>query len=140
MKKNSIKKMDNNLKFETYEQWKRYIFNKYQDYQNEKLIEFSYFLNQKIRDVKPRREFWDIIITVIITLNVEEFIEDISNISGTSILEKIWVLIALIVIMIVVVWFIIWIAGRKFDEVDEGNLYRDYKEIIDNMIEKNYKK
>ncbi len=140
MKKNSIKKMDNNLKFETYEQWKRYIFNKYKDYQNEKLIEFSYFINQKIRDVKPRREFWNIIITIIVTLNVEKILEDISNISGTSILEKIGGVIALIVIIMVVVWFIIWITGRIFDEADEENLYRDYKEVIDEMIEKNYKK
>lgn len=47
----ALRKLDKELEFELYLEWKQYIFDKY------KSIEFSRYLNQKIRNIKSDYEY-----------------------------------------------------------------------------------
>lgn len=64
-----------NLKFESYYQRSQYIKNKYEKYDIARLLEFSRYLNQRMRLIKPIHEYWQIVTSVIITLVVTKFVE-----------------------------------------------------------------
>lgn len=61
VKKKALRDLNEELKFETYQQWKQYVCNKYQNYNIDELIEFSRYLNQMIRNLKPSHEYSSIV-------------------------------------------------------------------------------
>lgn len=142
LNKKVVKKMNDGIKFITYHQWKNYIQDKYKDLNKLELMEFSHFLNQKIRNLKPGYEYWKIIVPIIITLMVEELFStliDISQIKINTVFELCIELI--IIIFVMIIGFQIFINTTKpiWDVTDKIDFYSDYKEIIDKMIE-NYDK
>ncbi len=140
IKKKVIKKLEQkNLKIYTYSEWKQYIYNKYKNYNEAQLLEFSKYLNQRIRNVKPFREVWDLFVTVIMTFVFVEggkaLIGKLESFkSNDDIIIK--YLIALIFIVITIFWVIRQVIIPKLDNDIEEHLYKDYKEIIDGMINK----
>ncbi|MBD5476827.1 MAG: hypothetical protein HDR17_12760 [Lachnospiraceae bacterium] len=64
----NLRQLNEQLKFETYRQWRQYIGSKYKDYSRDKLNEFSRYLNQMIRNKRPFNEVLNILSTVAITL------------------------------------------------------------------------
>ena len=140
--KKVVKKMDNDIKFTTYHQWENYIQNKYKHLSEFELIEFSHFLNQKIRNLKPGYEYWKIIVPVIITLIIEELFSaliDISQIKINTVFELFIELIIIIFVTIISLQIFIKTTKPIWDVTDKIDFYSDYKEIIDKMIE-NYNK
>lgn len=140
MKKKIKEKMDNDIKFITYHQWENYIQNKYKNLNKSELKEFSHFLNLRIRNLKPEHEYWNIVITVLLTILTEkaynEFInmtinesDNIAKIIG-QFLFVIGVGASIFIILIVKITKSIW------DVSDKSDFYSDYKKIIDNMIKK----
>ena len=84
-----------NLKFETYAQWKQYIWNKYHDFSDEKLEEFSRCLNQCSRNTKPVYECWKTFISIYLALMFNtpfEFLILILDFHFSSILEVVVVI------------------------------------------------
>ncbi|MBD5513699.1 MAG: hypothetical protein HDR06_03340 [Lachnospiraceae bacterium] len=64
----NLRQLDEQLKFETYRQWKQYIGSKYINYSRDKLNEFSRYLNQMIRNKRPFDKALNILSTAVITL------------------------------------------------------------------------
>lgn len=129
-------RLDKNLKFETYQQWKNYIVNKYENVDKDMLIEFSRYLNQNVRNMKPTHEYWGIAATVVLTLALTKMVDaflntqmDSKGISaiGTAIVFEIFVVIFLAII-------IVQTMKPIFDNNIDENFLRDYKEIIDEII------
>lgn len=128
-------KLDEKQKFNTYHQWKQYIYNKYCNYTIEELSEFSRYLNQMIRDKKPNQENSIIVITVVLTLlfseiykKVEKFISHILEFKyGLGIIVMVCACMSIAI-------FISRITFPIFDNSLEENFFRDYKGIIDNML------
>lgn len=126
-----------NLKFYTYSEWKQYIYNKYKNCNRAQLLEFIRYLNQGIRNVKPFREVWDLFVTVIMTLVFVEggkaLIEKLESLKSNDdiIIEYLTVLIF---IVITIFWVIRQVVMPILDNDIEKHLYKDYKEIIDEMI------
>lgn len=75
IKKRILKKMDNKYKFESYKQWKKYIHNKYARYSLDELVEFSKYLNLKIRNIKPFHQYWNLILPIVITISFSHLFE-----------------------------------------------------------------
>lgn len=139
MKKRALKKLDEKLKFVSYSQWKQYICNKYENYNKDELIEFSRYLNQRIRNINPSREYLNIILPCFITLAFTVSIDKILdlNLETTSISD----LGSLIIIIFLSILFIISmfsVIRNTFIPIKENsgdtNILIDYKEIIDEMI------
>ena len=138
LKAKALKKLSHDLKFETYAQWKQYIWNKYHDFSDEKLEEFSRYLNQCSRNTKPVYECWKTFISIYLALmfnTLFEFLISILDFHFSSILE---VVVVIGLVMIALGFFTYAIAKISMplsDQEDERNFYLDYKEIIDEMIE-----
>lgn len=142
MKKRALKKLDEKLKFVSYSQWKQYICNKYENYNKDELIEFSRYLNQKIRNIKPGREYLNIIlpcfIPSIFTIVYEWIIKPNLKISNQLGISNV---IFGVLITISFIFSMCSIAKDVFSPILENNidanLLKDYKEIIDEIIDKN---
>lgn len=138
LKAKALKKLSDDLKFETYAQWKQYIWNKYHEFSDEKLEEFSRYLNQCSRNTKPVYECWKTFISIYLALmfnTLFEFLISILDFHFSSILE---VVVVIGLVMIALGFFAYAIAKISMplsDQEDERNFYLDYKELIDEMIE-----
>lgn len=143
VKKKMLRKLEENLKFETYQQWKQYVIDKYQKLSDVELAEFSRFLNQEIRDMSPRQEYWSIMgtvfTTVIFTNMFSILLSTEIDFSGMPIGGVfLTVLVIEIVLVMCVLFFTVQVMNPIFNDNMTGGLLRDYKEIIDGIIsEKN---
>lgn len=140
VRKKELKKMDEKFKFTTYFEWKRYIWNKYEDYDKELLVEFSRYLNQGIRNVQPGREYLSFFVPVILTVYFSEMLKKIIEVndilSKALILSKVLLMPIAVLLLFGPLFYIIWSTlSPLWDNNVEENLYKDYKEIIDEMIE-----
>lgn len=131
-------RLDKNLKFETYQQWKNYIVNKYENVDKDMLVEFSRYLNQNVRNLKPTYEYWVIEATVVLTLASTKVIDIFL---GTQMnFEEIYAFVAAFIFEILVVIFLIFVVFKTmkplFDSNLDENFLRDYKEIIDEIIKR----
>lgn len=139
VKKKMLRKLDENLKFESYQQWKQYVVNKYQKLSVAKLTEFSRFLNQEIRDLKPSHEYWSImgsaLMAVIFTNIIDVAVRAEVDFNGIP-AWAIFIIIVFIeiVIVLLVLFCIVQTMGPIFDNSASEGLLRDYKEIIDGII------
>lgn len=137
--KKEKKKLDKKTKFDFYRDWKNYIFDKYKDCKRETLIEFSRYLNQRKRNNQPIREYWYLVIPVMLTLALSEtfdFIIQNRHIFCNLSVEEIIVLCSLIIILIVslVIFAIRNTMMPMLDANIENNMLADYIEIIESMI------
>ena len=90
------------------------------------LIEFSHFLNQKIRNLKPGYEYWKIIVPVIITLIIEELFSaliDISQIKINTVFELFIELIIIIFVTIISLQIFIKTTKPIWDVTDKIDFY-----------------
>lgn len=132
LKKKKLKVLEDHLKFNSYMEWRDYIIRKYDTYDREKLIEFSRYLNRAIRDDKFDREYWNLITTICTTFALTKYFEGAFNISPYGIL---FLLIGLIIIVIELMYCFFF---PSFDNNIKKDFFIDYKEIIDEMVEKKY--
>ena len=138
LKAKALKKLSHDLKFETYAQWKQYIWNKYHEFSDEKLEEFSRYLNQRLRNIKPAYEYLKMIIPVILALVINEFFKILVSIVQLKPDSMFGVMLGcgfIILVLCLLIYATVKIAIQLSDEEDERNFYLDYKEIIDEMIE-----
>lgn len=136
--KKAFKKLDDKLKFSSYQQWKQYVFNKYEYYCKDDLIEFSRYLNQNIRNSKPYSEYWKIMLSVLLTISLTIILDAFLNIHFKSTGLILWVVIITVMLILVmaIVVIIMQTLGPMLENNTEEYFYRDYKEIIDEMINK----
>ena len=134
------KELDDSLKFNSHKDWKQYIYNKYACHETEYLMEFSKYLNQRIRHVKPDRKYWDILVPILLSLMVSKMY-DIIVTMPTWKWEDMPFLVAIIVLLfmgVIIVCPMIYVTyqllGSLYDNEMDENLLSDYKEIIDNII------
>ena len=133
------KKMSDDIKFETYGQWKQYIWDKYHNFSDEKLEEFSRYLNQCSRDIKPVYECWKMFISICLALMFNTFFEFLISIGDfhfRSILEGVVIIGFVMIASGFFSYTIAKISMPLSDQEHERNFYLDYREIIDEMIEK----
>ena len=137
IKKRVLKKMDYNYKFGSYKQWKQYIQSKYEKYSLDELREFSRYLNLKIREIKPLQQYWILMIPIVITLFFSQLIQFFTK----KYVEYAYDYYAQIILFLyaILLGFVILIMLKPlllsiFAEDFEMNFLKDYKEIIDEMI------
>lgn len=132
------RRLDDNFKFRAYQRWKRYVCDKYDDFNHEQLIEFSRYLNLLIRNKKPVIAYWKIIIPVILTVFLTKLF-DMAFTVNVDLSHNIFVLMAECIFFTIVfigeifIIVVLCITPLFRDDSDE-NMLKDYKEIIDEMI------
>lgn len=145
MRKGRIKKLTEKQKFTSYQKWKQYVSGKYETYSRDCLIEFSRYLTQRIRNIKPVREAWAILFSSIIGFLFSDIIgkmadDDFSFLKASNVIS----LLAIIIILAISIFSLILIVRELvmpiFDNDIEENMFTDYKEIIDEMIKERDKK
>ena len=131
-------RLDKNLKFETYQQWKNYIVNRYENVDKDMLIKFSRYLNQNVRNLKPTYEYWATVTTVILTLALTKVFDVFlsAQIDFKGILSIVTVFIFEIFVEIFLIFVVFQTMKPIFDSNLDENFLRDYKEIIDELITK----
>lgn len=145
IKRRELRNLNDDMKFKEYRQWKQYICNKYQNYSKDKLIEFSRYLKLMIRNIKTSHEYWSIMATTYLSMVFTMVINiamgqhmDLSNNSAWIILLVTILLEALFIIFLI--FLIVKMMRPIYDNHFEENFLRDYKEIIDDILEKKYSK
>ncbi len=130
LRKKKLKKLEDCLKFNSYMEWKNYIIKRYEAYDREKMTEFSRYLNRAIRDNEPDWEYWNLMTTVCVTFFFTKYFDCFFDMKPNGILF--WV-IGFIPLGIGLLCFFFF---PLFDNNIKKNFLIDYKEIIDEMIEK----
>lgn len=132
------RKLDNDLKFESYQQWKKYVNNKYENFNVSELIEFSRYLNQGIRIIKPTQEYMTITITALMTWLLTVLLNFLVNrnidLRNTMLEDIIETVIFSIVFILLLFLFVMQTFIPILKNDAEKNFLSDYKEIIDEMI------
>lgn len=132
-------KLDDAFKFNTYSQWKQYIYRKYRNYNVEELSEFSRYLNQKIRNIRPSREYINIFFPCIITAALTLLFEKMTDLYYAEVeISFTCLLILEIFIIILGIAAICMLIKDTFIPIKENNveanLLKDYKEVIDEIL------
>lgn len=124
------------FRFDFYQQWKRYVRNNNEKFDKDKLIEFSRYLNLKIKNTNPSREYWNISATVLLSVIITNIFDEVLSmkfdLQGVSLLVAILIIEFLIVIPIGLI--ISQTMKPLFDSHLDENFLKDYKEIIDEII------
>ena len=134
-----LRNLNDDLKFEEYRQWKYYICNKYQNYSKEKLIEFSRYLNLKIRNIKPSHEYWIIMATAFLSMLLTKAVEIVTGIQKDFSNYSVWItlsvtLVVEALVIMLLIYLIVKIVYPIYDNHFDENFLIDYKEIIDDII------
>lgn len=143
VKRKALRNLDQNLKFETYQQWNDYVCDKYQRYKKAELAEFSRYLNQMIRNLKPSHEYSSIVAGALtsvffaVAFNVVFNDDDFGNISIWHISLR--MILLQIFLFIPIVFCVNDITTPLFDKHFEKDFLKDYKEIIDNLRDEKMK-
>lgn len=132
-------KLDKKVQFDFYRDWEKYILDKYKNYKKETLVEFSRYLNQRKRNNLPIREYWNLIIPVIMALVLTEAFHILVGNNYIPQGLSIWCNIILYFIIIIFIFlpiiFIVWNTIMPlWDANITDNMLADYIEIIENMI------
>lgn len=145
-KKKKIQKLRNNEKMNTYAGWKQYVYKKYEGYPNEKLEEFSRYLNLRIRNLKPNQEYLNIVVPILATLvitEISDFLMDLAIIEpniqidlSVCSLVKLFLFFFIITLVAIILFivFLVKVANPIWENHTEEKMLEDYKEIIDSMI------
>lgn len=140
VKRKITQKLTEDLKFNSYQQWKQYIYDKYQAYDKDKLNEFSRYLNQNIRNTIPTREYWQIVVTAVITMLFTMLFDRVFKINAKWFDDiPIWGIVILVLVgeiffILLLIFLIIQTMYPLIDYSVDENFYRDYQEIIDEII------
>ena len=139
LKKKREKKISDCL-FKRYNDWKNYITNKYKNYEAQQLTEFSRFLNQQLRRSKILNPiiimYFSPVISYYITYLISCFGDGTVKEQTDSISFQISPLVDIVLNMCAVA-FIVFVAYKIYSQESMKNeFYEDYKEIIDEIIEK----
>lgn len=121
--------------FEKYADWKGYIIEKYQKYGYNELIEFSRYLNQGIREKKTFSPMVIMYFSPAVSYFMTRFVE--TAFSQNSDIADFLMNIGTFIISIIALMLIAHNLYLK--ENMRANFYEDYKEIIDELIEKKNK-
>ena len=132
IKKSQWKKLDDNDKFYTYEEWETSIKNKYTVYSMKALEQFYKYLNHCQRKIQPHKEFINTYVSALFAFIIGFGVNTLSGIDiiDEQVIARIW-----LVFIIIIFSFVIKIGIRLFTNKNiTYDFYSDYKEIIDNII------
>lgn len=133
IREKGIKKINSNQKFDSYLQWKQYICNKYKDYPKSKLLNFSRYLNQRVKRAKPFKEYTSIFITACLSCLITVLANPLIN--TENLLDyPLWSKIFCLLIVFIFMFYIIFETIKPMSDYNfEENFLNDYKEIIDEI-------
>lgn len=139
VKSRKLRKLNKELKFESYKQWNTYVKNKYKNFDKDILIEFSRYLNLRMRNISPDHEYWSITATVVLTVFLTSLFDKVFyqqiNLEGLSGISAIVVISILELFVLITIMFVIVQTMKPiFDSSVDDNFLKDYKEIIDQLI------
>jgi len=143
MKEKEMDEMSDELKFDSYYAWKEYVCKKYSDYDLKSLMEFSRYLNRRIRGVKTGQSYWQLIVPVMLTISFTEFLKIFINLnfeveSFSGMRMKIGYCIVCIMVLTIIAVTIALFLKKIMDPIFyndiESYFLMDYKEIKDEKI------
>lgn len=127
--------------FNRYKDWKSYIVREYGVTDKEKLMEFSRYLNQRLRDQEYSLEYWKLTIPIILTLMMGDLCSGLLY-NLVNIDDMVWNVLALIIALIMIVFvmgfvlvFILKIMHPTWEANVEKNFFIDFKEIVDELVD-----
>lgn len=134
LKKKELEKINNNQKFDSYLQWEQYVFNKYKDFPKSKLVNFSRYLNQRIRNMKPFKEYTLIVITAFLTWFITAILSSLIKGEDLSDLPLWGKILYYLSAIISILYFICKLIVPIYEDNLKENLLMDYKEIIEEIL------
>lgn len=129
------------FRFNSYYEWKNYVWSKYEKYNCQQLNNFLHFLKMQLRKIKPAQQFRDLIYAPIMVALITQMIEKMPSLKNeeieinTSITAK----VAFILVVIITI-FSIYIFVRDMiyffnSNSEDKDMYEDYISIIQEIIQ-----
>lgn len=135
LKKKELRTINSQYKFESYLDWERYVQNKYKNCSDDQLKQFSRYLNQNIRNVKPGKEYINICFPVIVTLAFSKYLEYVGVFEWNSNILLVFIYVVIMFALLLFIMILLsYILTPLLDNNIVENMFKDYKEIIDDMI------
>lgn len=134
MTRKQWKLLQEDEKFYAYEEWKSYIENKYSNYPVNGLREFSRYLNHMLRKTLPTKEFISPYASAILSCVLTFYVAEISNIGFGNSVMLVVLFIILIFLCFSIGYLVIKLVQLFWHNSIKECFYKDYKEIIDNII------
>ena len=132
------KEITEDNQFEYYWQWEQYIRNKYADYDDIKLREFSRYLNHRFRREEPANEYMKLVTSVFLTIGITYMTNLMINYKIDSTVPFWFNFIFYLIVVGVFLAGLYAIFKTTYTPMlesnDNRNMLQDYKEIIDDMI------
>lgn len=130
-------KLKNEDKFLTYMQWKEYISTKYKNYNDNALLEFMHYLNQKIRNEDSVYESYRVFIPILLTILSNKLCEQMDNILESDINILFYIGVEIVIIVVAIMISVVMVA-KMFEPIIsrslEKNFYSDYKKEIERIL------
>lgn len=132
--------------FNLYQDWKNYIVRRYKDTDKAKLIEFSRYLNQLLRNREYSLDYWELVIPVVLTLGMGDACsmliqnEVVISDMASNVMKIIIILLIVIAFMIFVTFLIFNTMQPTWESYIEKNFLVDIKEIVDELVDFKEKK
>ena len=128
------------FRFNSYYEWKNYVWSKYEKYNCQQLNNFLHFLKMQLRKIKQAQQFRDLIYAPIMVALITQMIEKMPSLKNeeieinTSITAK----VAFILVVIITI-FSIYIFVRDMiyffnSNSEDKDMYEDYISIIQEII------
>lgn len=138
LRRKQNKSLDEKVKFERYREWKQYIEKKYENFDSNRLMEFSKYLNCALGDEKSTNSYWTICIPIILTILFTKMLEMINELNaiefdGEVIYAIVFIIIVLIFILVSTIYMLCKIVTPLFEGNIRETMLLNYKEIIDCM-------
>lgn len=125
-------------KFDTYGEWKEYVQKKYASFGKNELIDFSRYLNLRINNLNPGREYNGIVIPIVVAVIVNKLIEFLVGITEQN-MSLGWPIIVFVIVgtFLIIMGFaysLMSVVAPIWNDNLEKNFFLEYKEIIDERI------
>lgn len=141
--KKEMKKIEENLKFQSYKEWKEYITKKYNKCDVDSLVEFRRLLNQLKRNIAPSSTYLGFCFPAVLALILSKSADMLWSLNINEVELTDWRVFAIYAIvyifaiglvMIPVMGILLAIIFPIMNNDLEENLYNDYIEVIDELI------
>ena len=136
LKRKKLKKLNEEEKFNSFLEWEKYIYSKYQGYDSNGLLQFEKYLNGRLINIKPIREYWNMACTALFTLILSETIKGVTQVMSTPV-NRTYNLISVFCTLAVICFALLLLIKRIIEPIwdnnTEENLYKDYIQIIEQM-------
>lgn len=129
------------FRFNSYSEWKNYVWSKYEKCNCQQLNNFLHFLQMQLRKIKPAQQFRDLIYVPIMVALITQMIAEMPSLKNqeieinTSVTAKVAFIFVVIIAIFSIFIFVRDMLYSFNSKSEDKDMYEDYISIIQEIIQ-----